>query len=146
MRRQFRWYGSVCSAFAIAFVAQTPASVEERISAVQSNLLDYAAIAGESAVGMHLDRRMADLHVPAVSIAVIRNSRLDWARAYGVTSIGGPPVTTETLFSAESMSKPVTALAVLKLAEEKKIDFDVEVNRYLKHWKIPENELRRKRR
>jgi len=140
MRKQFRWCAGVCLVLAIALAAQTP-GVEERISAVQSNLLEYAALAGESTTGMPLDRRMADLHVPGVSIAVIRSGRLDWARAYGVTAIGGSPVTTETLFSAESMSKPVSALAVLKLAEEKKIDLDVDVNRYLKRWKIPENEF-----
>lgn len=39
------------------------------------------------------------------------------------------------------MSKPVTALAVLKLVEEKKIDMDVDVNKYLRRWKIPENQF-----
>jgi CubicO group peptidase (beta-lactamase class C family) len=141
MRRQFRWCGGVCLALAVALVAQAPVTVEERISAVQSNLLEYARLGGDAAAAMHLDRRMADLHVPGVSIAVIRDGRLDWARAYGSTAIGGSPVTTETLFSAESMSKPVTALAVLRLVEERKIDLDIDVNRYLKRWKIPENEF-----
>ena len=38
------------------------------------------------------------------------------------------------------MSKPVTAMAVLRLVQEGKIDMDVDVNTYLKSWKIPANE------
>lgn len=54
--------------------------------------------------------------------------------------LGGPPVSAFTLFGAASMSKPVTAMAVLRLVQEGKINLDVDVNTYLKSWKIPPNE------
>jgi CubicO group peptidase (beta-lactamase class C family) len=90
---------------------------------------------------MNLVSQMKALGVPAVSIAGIRNGRIDWARAYGVSSLQGAPVSTETLFGAASISKPVTALGVLKLVEEGKIDLDANVNTYLKRWTIPDNQF-----
>jgi CubicO group peptidase (beta-lactamase class C family) len=73
----------------------------------------------------------------AVSIAVIHGGKLEWARGFGVTKIGGPPVTPETLFQAASISKPVTTLAVLSLVQSGKLDLDTDVNQYLKTWKVP---------
>jgi CubicO group peptidase (beta-lactamase class C family) len=90
---------------------------------------------------MSLTERMAHFHVSGASVAVIHRRRLEWARGYGIQEDGGPPVTVDTLFCAASISKPVTALAVLRLAHEGKIDLDASVNEYLKTWKIPENEF-----
>jgi CubicO group peptidase (beta-lactamase class C family) len=78
---------------------------------------------------------------PAEQFAATHNGHIDWARGYGVAAIGGAAVTTDTLFSAESMSKPVTALAVLKLYEQGKIDLDHNVNNYLKRWKLPDSQF-----
>lgn len=88
---------------------------------------------------MKLVQRMAQLHVPAVSMAAIRNGRIDWAQAYGVASLGGAKATTHTLFCAASISKPVTAMGVLKLVQEGKVNLDADVNQYLKRWKLPDN-------
>ena len=79
--------------------------------------------------------------MPGASIAVIHRGKMEWARGYGVQEIGGTPVTAETLFSAASISKTITGLAVLRLAQEGRIDLNTNVNVYLKEWKIPENEL-----
>ncbi len=88
---------------------------------------------------MQLAAQMESLHVPAVSMAAIRDGRIDWVEAYGVASLGGPKATTRTLFGAASMSKPLTAVGVLKLVEDGKIDLDANVNQYLKRWKIPQS-------
>jgi CubicO group peptidase (beta-lactamase class C family) len=52
---------------------------------------------------------------------------------------GSDPITPQTLFQAASISKPVTALAVLSLVEQGKLDLDEDVNMYLTSWKIPAN-------
>src|SRR5581483_10078179 len=111
-----------------------------REKAVEENLHYLAAIKGRPDPGMSLLDQMSRLHVPGVSIAVIHEKRIDWSKGYGVTRLGGPAVSASTLFSAASMSKPVTAMAVLRLVQEGKIDLDVDVNVYLKSWKIPANE------
>lgn len=82
---------------------------------------------------------MNALHIPAVSMAAIRNGRIDWARAYGVASVGGANATTRTLFGAASISEPVTALGVLELMQEGRLNPDANINQYLKRWKTPDN-------
>src|SRR5262249_20669723 len=87
-----------------------------------------------------LKERMAYYHTPGVSLAVINNSRIEWARGFGLREWGkSDPVTETTLFQAGSVSKPGVALAVLRLVEEGKLDLDEDVNRYLTSWKVPAN-------
>ena len=57
--------------------------------------------------------------------------RIDWTRGYGLAGPNGKPVTTDTLFQAASISKPVTALVTMRLARQKAVDLDIDVNAYL---------------
>ncbi len=76
-----------------------------------------------------------------MSIAVIDNEKIDWARGYGLVEVGtSRKVDLNTLFQAASISKPVTAMAALRFVEEGKLDLDQDVNRRLLSWKVPENE------
>jgi CubicO group peptidase (beta-lactamase class C family) len=109
-------------------------------TAVEHNLLYQTTIKGVPDAGMSLREQMTQLHVPGVSIAAIHNGRIEWTNSYGVIRLGGPPATAETLFNAASMSKPLTAMAVMRLVQDGKIDLDADVNAYLKSWKIPENQ------
>ena len=52
-------------------------------------------------------------------------------------NLGGAPVTAETLFQAGSISKPVSAMAALRLVQEGKLSLDSDVNQALTSWKIP---------
>lgn len=98
--------------------------------------------------GAEIDSRvqqsMEALKVPGVSIAVLKDGKIDWARGYGVTAVeGGKPVTPETLFQAASLSKHVAALVALRLVDEGKLSLDEDVNVKLRSWKVPENEFTR---
>lgn len=79
---------------------------------------------------------MAAFGVPGISIAVIHHGRIEWARGFGVAHLAGAPVTAETLFQAGSISKPVAAMAALRLVQEGKLSLDTDVNRALTSWKI----------
>src|SRR5437016_2354795 len=83
--------------------------------------------------------RMAHYHVPGLSLACIHNGIVQWAQAFGVARVGGEPVTPETLFQGSSTGMPVTALAVLRLVEQGKLNLDVDVSQYLRSWKLPTN-------
>ncbi len=84
--------------------------------------------------------RMVDYAIPGVSIAIINDYQLEWACGYGVCKTGEPEqITSDTLFQGYSISKAVTAIAILRLVEEGRLDLDVDVNRFLKSWKIPAN-------
>jgi CubicO group peptidase (beta-lactamase class C family) len=70
--------------------------------------------------------------VPGMSIALIRDGRVVWSEGFGVSNaVTRKPVTTNTIFEAASLSKPVFAYAVLRLVDEGKLDLDVPLNRYL---------------
>ena len=94
-----------------------------------------------------LSERMAHYKVPGVSIAVIENNKIEWAKAYGVLNVeSGAPVTIGSLFEAASTTKLLTAAIVLHFAERGQLDLDEDVNSYLKSWKIPESEFALKQR
>ena len=82
--------------------------------------------------------RMKENNVPGLSIAVISNYKLEWARGYGLADItAGAPVTPQTLFQAASISKSLNGVGVLKLAQQKKLDLYGDINNYLYTWKFP---------
>ena len=108
------------------------------------DLLPLTITQGEKPVTSKLTERMAALHVPGVSVAVIHDGKIEWAKGYGVVSTGGAPVTPETLFQAASISKPVTAMAVMHLVQTGKLNLDTDVNQYLKSWKVPSNSFTEK--
>jgi CubicO group peptidase (beta-lactamase class C family) len=128
-----------CSLFVGALAAQSPSVLAERIQRIQDKMPPATLVKGEPVPTTKLSERMAALHVPGASIAVIHDGKIEWARGFGVTSIGGSPVTPDTLFQAASISKPVAAMAVLRLVQSGKLSLDTDVNEYLKTWKLPAN-------
>ena len=85
---------------------------------------------------------MEENNVPGVSITVINNGKIDWAKGYGIANTKEETkVDTSTIFQAASISKPITALAILKMMEEGKVHLDSNVNKYLTTWKVPENKF-----
>jgi CubicO group peptidase (beta-lactamase class C family) len=118
---------------------QAPPVVEQRVNEVQSAVFPGIVIQGDRIPT--LEQRMAELHVPGVSIAVIHNGAIEWARGFGLATVGGGAVMQDTLFQAGSISKPVAAMAIHRLVQEGKLDLDTDVNQYLKRWKVPENKF-----
>ena len=111
--------------------------IARHVGQVEDHILPPVLTTGQA--GAPLKDRMAALRVPGVSVAVIHDGRIEWARGYGVTKIGGAPVTPDTLFQAASISKPVMGFAVMRLVDQGKLNLDTDVNAYLKSWKVPGN-------
>ena len=81
-------------------------------------------------------------NIPGLSIAVIRNGELFWSGAFGVKSLEtNEPVDTQTIFEAASLSKPVFAYAVLRLAERGEFDLDTPLADHLPYERL-EHEAR----
>ena len=78
------------------------------------------------------DRRIGDFikehEVPGVSIAVTNRGRVVFAKGYGFSDVATEePVRLESLFRIASISKPITAVAILQLIEQKKLNLDDKV-------------------
>jgi len=116
-----------------------PAEVQQQIQHVVSGLLPVVVIKDQPNQTHTLAERMKEMHVPGVSIAVIHNGDINWAQGFGEATIGGPPVTIETIFQAGSISKPIAAMAALHLVQLRKFSLDVDVNSILKTWKLPDS-------
>jgi CubicO group peptidase (beta-lactamase class C family) len=134
-----RTVGSVSLAFALAYgpgnllVAQDgdADSLIARIEAPQS-----PNRGGPD--GLTLTELMQRFRLPAVSIAVVKDFKIHWARAYGIADVEtGQPADTATLFQAGSISKPVFAMAAVRLAQEGRLSLDGDVNGLLKSWQVP---------
>jgi CubicO group peptidase (beta-lactamase class C family) len=90
---------------------------------------DNAAVPGQSAcasatvpwpalpeLDAHIAERMEAGHLPGLSACIVKDGLVAWCGAYGVRSIeGGAPVTTSTPFVWASVSKLITATAVVQL-------------------------------
>src|ERR1700674_914906 len=103
-------------------------------------LLPPVLLQGEK--GSTLDERMRHYKIESVSVAVFGDGRMLWTEARGLAdreAKGPPPV--KTLYQAGSISKPVSAAAVLRRVESGDLRLDSDVNGYLKSWKLPENDL-----
>jgi CubicO group peptidase (beta-lactamase class C family) len=120
----------------------TRTPIEERISRIENGLIPISAEGQiDSSRTGTLAERMAHHMTPGLSIAVINDFQIEWAKGYGVLEAGeNDSVTTETLFHAGSVAKPVSAAAVLALVERGSLDLDADVNEALLSWKVPDND------
>ena len=82
-----------------------------------------------------LAEAMAALNIPSVSVALIAEDRIAYARAFGQ---GATP---ETLFQAASLSKFVAAIGAMRLVDQKRLALDDDVNKGLTSWRVPVNDL-----
>ena len=113
---------------------------EARLKRVEQGLLPAVLIKGDQS--WSIAERMKFHKVPGLSIAVIKDFKIDWARSYGVKDIEtNEPVTTETIFQAGSISKSVNAMVAMKKVEQGKLSLDEPINNKLVSWKLPENEF-----
>jgi CubicO group peptidase (beta-lactamase class C family) len=113
-----------------------PADIEEKISLVENSLAGWVQTGTNDT--WNLADRMKKYNINGVSIAVIHNHKIEWARGYGFADISeNRPVTEKTLFQAASISKSLNAVGVLKLVQEKKLDLNTDINKYLVSWIFP---------
>ena len=85
-------------------------------------------------------------HVPGVSIAVIKDFRVHWAKGYGAAdTVAGTAVDGDTLFQAASISKPIAAMAVLRAVQDGRLGLDDDINSIVRSWKLPTGDFTRDR-
>ncbi len=116
-------------------------ALEARIERVVSGLHVRQSVEPVAREMWTLEQRMAHYRVPAVSIAVIHDGRIQWTRAYGTAVTGeSQTVSDQTLFQAASISKALTAFATLRVVDQGLLALDAPVNRYLQSWRLPESD------
>lgn len=124
MNRLFSCLFVVLCMSRVAFAQTYSLEVEKKIKAVEAEV--------------HLQERMGYYHIQGLSMAVVYDHKIEWARGYGWADAGERrPVTVHTLFQAASISKSLNGVGLVLLAQEKKIDLYADINTYLRSWKFP---------
>lgn len=122
--------------------AQKNDQIQSEINIIENGLIKKIQIKGDSIQGFNILDRMEFYKVPGVSIAVVENGKIKWAKGYGYANTEtGTKVDANTLFQAGSISKPLAALSALKLYENGSLELNKDVNYYLKDWQIPESKF-----
>jgi CubicO group peptidase (beta-lactamase class C family) len=90
-----------------------------------------AAVVDTTALDPFFTAQMRTANVPGLSVAVVGGGRIKWAKGYGLANIAeNKPVTTDTVFMLASVSKAVTAVALMQLIEDpaRGLSLDQDVN------------------
>ncbi|MDQ4121600.1 MAG: serine hydrolase [Acidobacteriota bacterium] len=83
--------------------------------------------------------RMEKLHIPGAVIAVVKDGKILFTKGYGIADVEKkiPVIADKTIFRIGSITKVFTALAVMQLADQGKINLSDDVNKYLKGVQVP---------
>jgi CubicO group peptidase (beta-lactamase class C family) len=120
-------------------------SQKARIQRVENGLAPVT-LRGEAPISMTLQQWMDFFKIPGLSVVVFDNYKIVWKKSYGVKQVGSTdPVTLDTIFQAGSISKPLSAMAVMHYVQAGRFSLDEDINDKLISWKVPENDFTRQK-
>jgi len=118
--------------FTLAFAAPSPAPPVD--SAIPpAKIAEVEKLIGDA---------MTRLGIPGLSAAVVTEQKLRWSAAYGTADLENfVPAKSTTVYRLASVTKPITATAVLQLVEAGKVGLDAPIQRYVpafpaKQWPV----------
>jgi CubicO group peptidase (beta-lactamase class C family) len=117
------------------------------LNPIKKKVVPFISIDGYT---LHLDKQVHALmdfyDIPGSSIAIVKEGKLAWSKAYGMADIQtGRKMTKDTPIRVQSISKSITAWGIMKLVEQGKIELDAPIMQYFKSWYFPESEFSAKR-
>lgn len=87
-----------------------------------------------------LPQLLTKYKIPAASISIIENAQVEWIGTFeNERIVDQSKIDKDTLFQVASISKSVTALGIMKLVEQGKIELDAPIDKYVTRWKIPKS-------
>ena len=117
---------------------------QSKIFKVENNLTEARELIFEDSIipKYNILDRMKFYKIPSVSVAVINNGKIEWAKTYGYADIETKRLAnTTTLYQVASITKSVNSLGIMKLVQDGKLSLTTDIRIYLKTWTFPDNEL-----
>lgn len=109
---------------------------ENKLKKIEENLQPPVQLI-DSTVTFNLTDQLAKYKIRGVSISIINNYEVVYSKSVGIIDIKNKrEVNNNTYFQFGSISKPVTALAILKLVDMGVLDLNEDVNTYLEDWNL----------
>lgn len=130
--------------FIFLLLRQVTVGQTSKISRVENNLTETKELIFEDSTILkyNIIDRMKFYKIPSVSIAVINDRQIEWAKTYGYADIETKRVPTKTtLYQVASITKSVNSVGILKLVQDGKLSLTNDIRKYLKTWTFPDNEL-----
>ena len=114
---------SLAAGLALSAVAaaQTQATLEQRLERL----------------GVTLESAREQAHIPGMSIAIVKDDAVIWARGFGLADVaGGKAADAQTVYGVGSTTKAFTATLVGMLADERKLGWDDPVTKFLPYFDL----------
>src|SRR5918993_2761744 len=87
-------------------------------------------------IDAHIERQIERLNIPGVALAIVEDDEIAHLRGFGRARPGGEAPTPHTPFIIGSLTKSFTALAVMQLVEDGKVELEAPVQRYLPWFRV----------
>lgn len=82
-------------------------------------------------IDVYLEKQMRRLHIPGAVMAIVEGNKIVHTRSFGLARPGGETPSMQTPFFIGSLTKSITAMAVMQLVEAGKVELDAPVQNYL---------------
>jgi CubicO group peptidase (beta-lactamase class C family) len=122
--------GAVFALVAVG-ITQAPAAASDEQGA---DAPDFAAI------DRYVEKEMEATRLPGLALAIVKDDRIVHMRGFGEADFSGHAVTPQTPFVIGSTAKSFTALAIMQLVEEGKVELDAPVRRYIPWFTLADEE------
>lgn len=119
------------------FLCLTGVVAPERLRA-QSNPSPLAD-ATLAAIDTYLTTQMAELRIPGLALGIVHDDQVVYLKGLGVADSAGRVVTPQTPFNIGSTTKSFTALAIMQLVEDGKLELDAPIQQYLPWFRVADD-------
>lgn len=93
-----------------------------------------------AAIDAYIQKEMREVHIPGLALGIVHDDKVVHLESFGEADPSGRAVTPQTPFILASSSKSFTALAIMQLSEDEKIELDAPVQRYLPWFHVADKE------
>lgn len=88
-------------------------------------------------IAKQISKLMKAYKVEGLSVALVDDQQVAWAKGFGLADKAqGVPATPHTVYRVGSISKLLTATAIMQLHEQKKIELDAPIQKYIPDFSI----------
>jgi CubicO group peptidase (beta-lactamase class C family) len=128
----------VCTALTLTFRRFVKSSAKSKAS--PDPAIPTSKRVSYNAIDTYVEGQMRRLNVPGLSLAIIEGDQIVHLRGFGCARPGGEAPCPQTPFFIGSLTKSITALAVMQLVEAGKVELDTPVQRYLPWFRVADPE------
>jgi CubicO group peptidase (beta-lactamase class C family) len=131
VRRRVTWALGALFALLVVGTTQALATGPSSSQAEGSNF---------EAIDAYVQNQMQEMRMPGAELGIVKGDKIVHLEGFGDADDSGRNVTPQTPFKIGSTSKSFTALAIMQLVEEGKVDLDAPVQRYIPWFRVADPE------